>query len=161
MDGSELLQHDKSREILQWLSRQDEKTLLEVFRYKVSKHNNLCCNNAGKEDLISLLQAALHCGYGDELAFKSSRTISQKAAQKIGLRRKARAGAYMSHRQKVQSWLAKNIGKINDLRQTGLSWRQISKAVHEEYKINICYSTLQKHWEKFCHAQSKNIFHQL
>lgn len=160
MNGSDLLQNDKPREILQWLSRQDEDTLLEVFRYKVNKHSDLRCNNAGKEDLISLLQAALHCGFGDELAFKSSHTISHEAAQKIGLRRKARAGSYMSHRQKVQSWLAKNIGKVSDLRQTGLSWRQISKAIHEEYKINICYSTLQKYYEEQRRAQSKNIFHQ-
>ncbi len=153
---------DEIRKILQWLAIQDEATLLMVmastYTMWTQTKNAMPDEAAAKVALTALLQSAIRCGYGDEAAYRTSRSISREAAQRITARRKARAEGYRSHRQKVQIWMAKNFGKIVDLRTTGLSWRRVSMAIYVEHGIKISHNTLHKRWEAAYGARAKGIF---
>lgn len=149
------------RKILLWIAKQDEVTVLKIMRCKAEWHSELDVEDdaidATQKELIELCHAAIRCGFGDEAAFKSSKSLSNKAARGISTRRKARAQNYKNHPQKIQTWLAKNLGKIADFRRAGLSWRSISCAVHDEHRIRISHSTLQKYWKKAYEKRENNL----
>ncbi len=153
---------DETRKILQWLAIQDRETLLAVMAFMYTRwvqcKDAMPVEAAAEMVLTALLQSAIRCGYGDEVAYRTSRSISREAAQGITARRKSRAGGYRSHRQKVQIWMAKNFGKIVDLRTTGLSWRRVSMAIYAEHGIKISHNTLCKRWEAAYGARAKSIF---
>ncbi|MFI3271503.1 MAG: hypothetical protein R3Y11_05280 [Pseudomonadota bacterium] len=158
----DVVNDDKTRKIFQWLAIQDRETLLVVMASTYTRWTQckdvMPNETAAKMMRTALLQSAIHCGYGDEAAYRTSRSISREAAQGITARRKARAEGYRSHRQKVQIWMAKNFGKIVDLRTTGLSWRRVSMAIYVEHGIKISHNTLYKRWEATYGARAKSIF---
>lgn len=99
-------------------------------------------------ELHGLLQAIVDCGYGDEIAFKTSKGISRNAAKGISERRKQRAGVYAVPAKHNREWVIKNLGKVVEFRRAGLSWRRVTVALQAEHGIQISHSSLVKYWKE-------------
>lgn len=139
------------KQVLHWFARQDEQTLLSIISDKQKKlkvTHGLTSSDKAFEELLALLQAIIESGYADELAFKTSKSISIESAKQISLRRKNRATQYQSRRVQNKEWVVKNLGKIAEFRRAGLSWRRVAVAIHVEHGIKISYTTLIKYWEE-------------
>lgn len=139
------------RQALLWFAKQDEATILAIIRRKQRMFRKNCIsvmNNKAFGDLLTLLQAIVDGGYGDEIAFKTSKGISRSAAKEISVRRKQRTVTYQAPTKQNRAWVMKNLGKIAEFRRAGLSWRRVAIALQVEHGIQISHSSLAKYWKE-------------
>lgn len=161
------LNMDHIRKPLRWFVKQDETTMLVIMNRMSAELDTVRIRNARygekAEDeiyqaLFALLNSIKCCGYSDEIAFTKSKGISCTAAKAISTRRQSRAREHQSHKQKVQSWIGQNMGKIAELRNANFSWRRISIVIEAEYGLKMSHNTLYKHWKDAHATRRKNIF---
>lgn len=141
------------RQILSWFARQGEDLQVAILKDKRIAHERLLHlaekHGVTETELAALVVAAERSGWSDEQAYRSSKSVTPEAAQRISGRRVARAGAYRAHRERVRSWLAKHWGKVMDMRRAGLSWRRVSTMIADEHGIDISHSALHQYWRKW------------
>ncbi len=139
------------RQALLWFARQDEATILAIIKRKqrmFRKNGISVMTDNPFGDLLALLQAIVDSGYGDEVAFKTSKGISRSAAKEISERRKQRTVTYQARTKQNRAWVMKNLGKIAEFRRAGLSWRRVAIALLVEHGIQISHSSLAKYWKE-------------
>jgi len=142
-----------ARQILTWFARQAEEVQTNIMRRKHKEFMALLKRfpRLAKPslELAALVLVARASGWDDEQAYRSSRTISEAAAKSITDRRKRSARAYSAHRDQVRLWLAKNWGKVMDIRRAGLSWRRVAAVIRDDHGLSVSHTTLHSYWRRW------------
>lgn len=140
------------REMLGWFSKQGEDVQTAIMRRKHLEFMSLQQQyvDYGKPllDLAALVKAVGKCGWSDEQRYRSSKSLSEAAVRRIKQRRQSRAAHYRAHREQVRAWLAKNWGKVMDMRRAGLSWRRVAAMIYDEHGVGISHTTLHQYWRR-------------
>jgi hypothetical protein len=84
-------------------------------------------------------------------SFATSRALPPEALARIARCRQSWAKSLGTRHSGAKSWLARNWGKIKDLKKTGTSLRKIERILGEKYHVKISYGTIRNYlllWEK-------------
>ena len=141
------------REILTWFAKQGEEVQISIMRGKHREFVRLqqAHPKLGKPllDLAALVLAVAESGWNDEQAYRSSKSLGDAAVKGIKQRRQSRAANYLAHREQVRNWLARNWGKVMDMRRAGLSWRRVATMVADEHGISISHTAIHAYWRRW------------
>ena len=136
-------------EILKWFAMQDAITQMEIL---AAKHqifiNKLKEKKVDDKSLLELrcLIFVARQGWQAEQNCKKGKAMSENEAAQISVRRRRRAREFRAHRDKVQSWLRVNFGKMVEYRHSGLSWRRVALLIEKEHGLAVSHTTVRKYY---------------
>ena len=96
-------------------------------------------------DLAALLEIC-EARSSEEKAFASSRALTPEALARIARRRQAWAKSLSVRHSAAKSWLARNWGRVVNLRDSGASFRVIASSLAAGDRVRISHTTINHYW---------------
>ena len=138
-----------TRELLKWLASQTTEEILLIVQEKRDRSHKVSGRFPrllpAAAELLALLETCEEWST-DTKHFASSRAMPPEALARLSRRRAARARSLAARHTGTKQWLARNWGKIVELKKSGSSFRVIARCLQEECHVHISHATIRNYW---------------